>query len=184
MAQPPGTPVQPGPTTPLPFPWPLSLSWWLPVQPPSPPMLAPLLLGAGPAASSCPPQSLCPQLTNLLREDLVKCHLSPVLQVLLHDAADAGDTVEGLSHAPRRTPAPRPSSPSPPVSPSPMAYTSYHPVCPHPSMARCWVAESQRVPRTGAQGRVGMSIPPKKAPQVSGSEGTGGHRVWQGEWGP
>lgn len=36
-----------------------------------------------------------PPLTDLLREDLVECHLAPVLQILLHDAADAGGAAGG-----------------------------------------------------------------------------------------
>lgn len=140
----------------------------------SPP--CPCACGCWPRCPPCPPQPLCPQLTDLLSEDLVKCHLSPVLQVLLHDAADAGDTSEGLSRAPDE-----PLLPTPPLllllcPQAPVAHMSYHPVCPHPSVARCWVPGSQRVPCTRVQGRVGKSVPPKKALQVPGSEGAGGHR--------
>lgn len=126
VTQPPGTSAQPGPTAPSLPPghargrgeWPLSLL--PPVQPRSPPALAqahsdcPCVCWCWstcpPLRPPCPPQPPCPQLTDLLCEDLVERHLSPVFQVLLHNAADAGETPEGLSIPPDPCPPTAPCS--------------------------------------------------------------------------
>lgn len=161
MAQSPSTPVQAGPTTPCHSHGHSSCHSGHQCSP-QPTHTCPVLVDAGPSAPRVPhnprvPSSpiFCAKILSNVTSPRSSRYFCMTLRML-------GTHRRGSAVPPDGSLLPTPPLLLLPCPQTPVACTSYHPACPHPSVAHCWVPGSQRDPHPGAQGRVGMSVPPKK----------------------